>query len=104
MKLILDLPVRSLDGTKVEGGTLGQLLATQLMMSNEGDAIKFYEWALKMNRNESIEIDKSDYNMLKTFVEKSKTLTNLAKAQILNCIYESDSKSNHVPKKDLKTV
>lgn len=99
MTLDLNIPVLDLNEKRVGDGTLGQLLASQLMASNEGDSIKFYDWALKFHNNKPVELDKSDYQTLKSFIEKSITLTNLAKAQILNYMFECESvKSNGTAK------
>ena len=83
MIINLNKKFKSLKGEEIEGATLGQILAGKLAETNEGDAIKYYDWALKLHNNEEINIDNSDYRKLYDFVKDSKALTNLAKAQVL---------------------
>jgi cell division septal protein FtsQ len=80
----LKVPLIDLDGKEVEREvTLGKILANQLVSSTEGDPLKFFDWAMRFNKGETVELDRSDYEKLKDFVTKSKTLTNLSKGQIL---------------------
>lgn len=79
----LNVPFNDLDGKQVEGATLGKILSSHLVAGSKGDPLKFFDWALKFNRGEVLEVDRSDYEKLKEFVTNSDTLTILAKGQIL---------------------
>jgi hypothetical protein len=57
-----------------------------LVTATKGDALKFMAWALKLHAGESIEIDPSDLETLKSFIKEHEQLTILSKAQILQCI------------------
>ncbi len=83
----LNVNVKDLDGKEiVEGGmttTLGRILANQLVSGAKGDPLKFFDWAMRLNKGETIELDRSDYEKIKEFVITSETLTILSKGQIL---------------------
>lgn len=87
MKIELTTPITGLDGKPAneEGKPVstGKVLSTNLAQATEGDSLKFYGWAQKLYADQPIEVDDSDFKKLKEFVEGAKTLTHLAKAQIL---------------------
>ena len=83
--------LKGLDGTDLKDEkdvviTLGKMLASQLAFSNKGDALKLFNWAQKLYNAETIDLDKSDCETLKSFVKDNEALTILAKAQLLNVI------------------
>jgi hypothetical protein len=85
-KIELNKPILSLDGSPIEDSNLGKLLSQMLASSNKGDALKFMAWALKLHAGEPIELDPTDRDVLKNFVLGNDQLTNLSKAQLLQCI------------------
>jgi hypothetical protein len=85
-KIELNKPILSLDGSIIEDSNLGKLLAQILAASNKGDALKFMAWALKLHAGEAIELDPTDRDVLKNFILGNDQLTNLSKAQLLECI------------------
>jgi hypothetical protein len=84
-KIELNKPILNLDGSPIEGSNLGKLLSQMLAGSNKGDALKFMAWALKLHAGESIELDPTDKEVLKSFILSNEQLTNLSKAQMLEC-------------------
>jgi hypothetical protein len=83
MKLNFNFNLTDLDGKELEGANSGKLLANTLIQQTKGDAVKYWEWALKLNKGEVLDLDTSDQDALKTFVKDSETITVLAKAQLL---------------------
>lgn len=88
MKLDLNFQITDLSGSPIEGETAGQRLARVLAGSPKGDALKFVDWARKLYAYEAIEVDRSDINILKAFVNGSEFITSLVKVEILNKIEE----------------
>lgn len=83
-----NVSLKGLDGQEVldEKGQpvkVGKLLASQLAFANKGDALKMFGWAQKLYAGEPLNLDKSDAQTLKTFIESSDSLTVLSKAQML---------------------
>ncbi len=83
MKITLNKQFKSLSGEEMKGLTMGQLLAEALSQSNKGNSIKLYNWALKFYNKESLEIDDTDFEVLKSIVDTTEVINNLFKAQIL---------------------
>lgn len=73
-----------LKGKEIEGGnTLGELIANFLVSDSKGPALKFFEWAEKLNDGGIIEVDSSDFDTFKSFVETNERMTILVKGQVL---------------------
>ncbi len=68
------------DGSKVNAG---KLLANSLVQQTKGDAIKYFEWALALNKGEILDLDTSDQDVLKTFIKDSEAIIILAKVPLL---------------------
>lgn len=83
MKLNFNFNLLDLDGKELSDANAGKIIATTLVQSSEGDALKFWEWALKLNKGEVLELDTSDTTTLEAFVNSCQTLPILTKAQIL---------------------
>lgn len=69
--------------------TLGQTLAFTLIKSinkNEGEILKYFEWAGKLGKNESLTLDEGDAKILKDFVLGNDDLFVIAKAPILKAV------------------
>lgn len=65
----------------------------EMLIEHKGDTLKLYELALKINKNESIEIDTSDLKLIEEAIEGNQRYTNLVKGAILKEI-ESQKISN----------
>jgi len=83
MKLDFNKALVDLDGKEIENTNLGKVLAQQLVQTNKGDALKFWEIALKLQKGEVIDLDTSDQTLIKDFIKSADTLSNMGKAQIL---------------------
>ena len=88
MKIDTNKALVGLDGQKIKDTNIGKTLATHLANTGKGDAIKLIGWAMKLYVGEVIDIDKSDQGTLKAFIKDSETITNLCKAQLLDCFEE----------------
>ena len=86
MKLNLNFSLLDLEGKEIETANAGKVIANQLCASNKGDALKCYDWGRQLYKGESIEVDRSDLNGIREFVVTTETISNLAKAQILEKI------------------
>jgi len=75
-------PLNDLDGKEIPGSDMGSIVGQTLVSGTEGDAIKLYELALRIKQGE-VTLDTSDAELLERHVRESKTLTILAKGQIL---------------------
>lgn len=99
IKINLDVPFINLDGSQFYDEpagmkqTLGRVLGNQLVASNRSDAVKYYDWAIALYNGQAIEVDKSDFNKIKDFVDKHEGMIVLAKAQILQALDESEKAS-----------
>lgn len=89
MKLDFNFNLTDLDGQPIENANAGKLLANTLAQQSKGDALKFWEWALALNKGDVIDLDTSDQNTLKTFVKESDVLTIFAKGQMLQ-VFKKD--------------
>ena len=91
MKLDFNFPLVDLDGKEIEGTNIGKILAQQLVQSTKGDAVKFFELALDLQKGKVVDMDTSDQTTIKDFIKNLDTVVNLAKAQILS-IFEKAKK------------
>ena len=60
----------------------GKFIA-EMLIEHKGDTLKLYELALKINKNNSIEIDTSDLKLLEDAVKGNQRYNNLVKGAIL---------------------
>ena len=72
-----------LDDQVFEGGNAGKMLAGALASASKGDALKFWGWALKLNEGQELDLDKSDFDILKQFIKDCDRLPVITKAQAL---------------------
>lgn len=80
----LNFELNDLDGKPLVGNAnAGQLVANILVSGAEGEAIKYYDWAITLNGKKPISVDNTDFNKIKNFVNGSNKIVLLAKAQIL---------------------
>jgi hypothetical protein len=86
MKLDFNFNLVDLDGNQIENANAGKLLANTLVQQAKGDAVKYWEWALSLNKGEVIDLDSSDQETLKNFIKDSEALAVLAKGQLLQVL------------------
>lgn len=74
--------------------TMAEIVANKLfVLTDEKDPIKINNLALRIYEEQSIEIDISDFDMLKQHIEKDKSFFVFAKAQILETFNEAKEKA-----------
>lgn len=86
MKTIdLSFELKGLDGKNIaiKDCNIAQAVANELAVSTEGDSIKKLSWAMNLFQKGSIQVDSSDFNKFKEFIEENKNFTILLKGQIL---------------------
>jgi hypothetical protein len=88
MKIDLNFELLGLDGLAVldqTGQTInaGKVIAQNLVQQSKGDALKFWDWAVALNKGDVLDLDTSDQETLKNFV-KDGELPIITKAQILH--------------------
>ena len=83
MKIDLNCNLLDLEGQEVENTNAGKLVAQTLVQGTKGDALKFWDWAVALNKGEVLDLDSSDQETFKNFVKDSEVITIFAKAQIL---------------------
>ena len=84
MKIDLNFNLADLDGNAIDNTNAGKLVAQTLVQQTKGDALKFWDWAVALNKGEVLDLDSSDQETFKNFVKDSETNTIFAKAQILH--------------------
>jgi len=83
MKVDLNKNVKGLNGEDLQDANMGKIVANSLVAGTKGNAIKFFDWAMKLYNGQVIDLDKADQKTLKDFIENNETLTILFKAQVL---------------------
>jgi hypothetical protein len=83
MKIDLNFNLADLDGNAIDNTNAGKLVAQTLVQQTKGDALKFWDWAVALNKGETLDLDSSDQETFKNFVKDSEVITIFAKAQIL---------------------
>lgn len=86
MKIDLNFNLLDLDGNIIENANAGKVVANSLVQQSKGDALKFWEWALALNKGESLELDSSDLETFTSFVKDNENFAIIAKAQILKVL------------------
>ena len=91
MKLDLSIPCKDLRQRPItdEFGaelTVGQIIATNMWQDSK-NSLKFGEWAPKLWNNEKLDLDVSDKELLKGWIEGAQ-ISNAAKAPALKAISE----------------
>lgn len=84
MKIDLNFDLTELDGQVIKNANAGKILANNLVQQTKGDALKFWDWAVALNKGEILDLDTSDQETFKSFIKNSETLPILTKAQILH--------------------
>ena len=86
MKINLNKNLLDLEGKDLPDSNLGKLVGQLLSQSNEGDALKLWDWARKLYSGKELDLDPSDTQTFEAFIKANKSLTVLAKAQILELL------------------
>ena len=86
MKIDLNCNLLDLEGQEVENTNAGKLVAQTLVQGTKGDALKFWDWAVALNKGDVLDLDSSDQETFKNFIKENESITIFAKAQILNKI------------------
>ena len=89
MKLDFNFNLVDLDGNHIENANAGKLLASTLVQQTKGDAVKLWELALALNKEQVIDLDSSDQEMVKNFIKDSEALAVIAKGQLLQ-VFKKD--------------
>ena len=89
MKLDFNFNLVDLDNNPIDNANAGKLIANSLVQQSKGDALKFWEWALALNKGEILDLDSSDQETLKNFVKDSENFAIIAKAQLLK-VFKKD--------------
>lgn len=91
MKIDFNFQLTELSGKKFTGdaNNSAKLLANVISMTNKGNAIKLFDWALKLYNKEPLELDEVDYAVLYALIETSEMLNVLCKAQMLKRMDEA---------------
>lgn len=85
MKLNFNFKIKDLAGKEIPNAEANKLLADMLSGLNTGNSTKLYDWALRIYRGETLEIDDTDGMVLKELVDKS-ALVVLVKKPLLDVI------------------
>ena len=86
MKIDLNKSLLDLDGKEIADLNMGKIVAQMIVQATKGDALKFWDWALKLNKGEVIDLDKSDQEVFKNLVKEHEQLPIITKAQILEVL------------------
>ena len=84
MKIDLNFSLTDLDGNAFENANAGKLVASSLVQQSKGDALKFWDWAVALNKGEVLDLDSSDQETFKNFIKDNENFAIIAKAQILH--------------------
>jgi len=83
MKIDLNFSLVDLDGNAIENANVAKMVAGALVQQSKGDALKFWDWAVALNKGETLDLDSSDQETLKSFI-KDGDFPVITKAQILH--------------------
>jgi hypothetical protein len=85
MKVDLNFSLLDLDGNTIANSNVGKIVANTLVQQSKGDPLKFWEWALALNKGESLDLDSSDSEIFNSFI-KDNDFPIITKAQILQSL------------------
>lgn len=87
MKIDFNIPIKALDGIVNEDLKVHEQLASLLAQDRATkDAIKTYTLASNMYQKGEIDIDTSDFNYIRSFIDRSENIPALLKGQVLEAI------------------
>ena len=70
-KLDFNIEIKGYDGKPEPGNILGNQLAHIIGSCPDGDAWKFGAWAMEVYQGKVLELDKSDFELLKGWITKA---------------------------------
>lgn len=91
IELKLNAPVKDVDGNDIPGTNLAHLLAEGLLSGNSGPALKFLDWAISLRSKGELTLDRTDFDILKNYVENGTIWKNIAKARILEALLKASA-------------
>jgi len=80
-KIDLNFEIKNLDNVSI--GNASQIIAGLLMSETKGDAVKYFDWAIALNKKESITVDASDFLKLKTLITETEKMSILVRVPII---------------------
>lgn len=83
MKLDLNFDLKDLAGQPIKDSNAGKIIANALVQDASGDALKYWDWALKLYNGKELDLDASDVEKFKNFINTYQGLPILTKAQVL---------------------
>ena len=88
MKIDLTPVLKDADGKDFEDGTtMGKALSDHMFAANPSPMVKFYDWAKELRKSGTLEVDRSDYDLILRFVESGNHSMNLlARGQIYDVL------------------
>lgn len=88
--LNLKKPFTSLKGEAIETAIMSEYVADAIAKSNNtNEAIKWYDWAIKLHNDGEIQVDDADLDKIKSFVKNKDFFNVLTSACILKEIEKS---------------
>jgi len=94
MRLTFNFKLKDLSGNEFasDESTANKVVAGFLSQINKGNAIKLWDWALKLYGGKGIEVDDTDYKIIEGLIETTETLPALTKAQLLLYLEDQNKK------------
>lgn len=99
IEINLNVKTVDLNNKPLGNQTMGESLANILVGGVKGEALKFYDWAVALNKNEKISVDESDFKKIYLFVEESDVISILLKAQLLRQLDACKASASDLKKK-----
>jgi hypothetical protein len=84
MELNFNFNFVDLEGKEMQDNNAGKTLANALAYSQDGNAFKFWDWARKLFKGDKLNLDESDTQTLKSFIESNKSFVVISRAQLLH--------------------
>lgn len=94
--------LRDLDGKSVDGSEMSKMLANLFAQGQSKEPTKWHDWSLDLWTKGKLEVDSTDSEKVKSFILDNQSLTNIAKAQMLNVFNKDvERKDKQVKSRDL---
>ena len=91
IKLNFNKDFIGLDGKVIEGqGKLSKMIGNMLANSQTGDAVKYLSWGIQLYKDGVLEVDQSDFDAIKSFINDNKTVAVMLKGRLLEIVRESE--------------
>ncbi len=89
MKIDLNKPFLDLDDTEIKndkGETqyLNKLLANNFMAPGNDNVLKFFDWGIQLWKTGIIDVDRTDTEIIKKYIENLEGVSRLFKGRMLN--------------------